>query len=138
MDANNPISPRILIFESDRKARAILRKMVVKSFPGASVQASSMALDAAVSDMDRLKGFDVLLVGCDFSDDGSVENPTFKALRVLATDPENPAVVLLPEGGSEYTAVQAIKAGASEYVPRRIMDRDQVASAIRRAVSGLL
>ncbi len=138
MDASSPISPRILIFESDSKTRSIVRKLVVKGFPGASVQASNMALDAAVSDADRLKGFDVLLVGCDFSADGSAENPTFKALRTLATDPDSPAVILLPEGGSEYTAVQAIKAGASEYVPRQIMDRDQIASAIRRAVSAKL
>ena len=94
-----------------------------------------MMLEAAVNDSDRLKGFDVLLVGCDFAADGSAENPTFKALRTLAADADNPAVVLLPEGGSEYTAVQAIKAGAAEYVPRQIMDRDQIASAIRRAVS---
>jgi serine/threonine protein kinase len=136
VDANSPISPRILIFESDTKARSTVRKFVIKGFPGASVQASNMTLDAAVSDTDRLKGFDVLLVGCDFSADGSVDNPTFRALRSLAIDPDNPAVILLPEGGSEYTAVQAIKAGAAEYVPRRVMDRDQIASAIRRAVPG--
>ncbi len=135
MNASNPNPPRILIFESDSKSRSVVRKLVVNGFPGASVQASNMTLEAAAGDTERLKSFDVLLVGCDLSSDGSVENPTFRALRALTADPENPAVILLPEGGSEYTAVQAIKAGASEYVPRRIMDRDQIATAIRRALS---
>ena len=59
----------------------------------------------------------MLLVGCDFSKDGTAENPTLQALRAVAADPGNPAVILLTSKGSEYTAVQAIKSGAFDYVP---------------------
>jgi serine/threonine protein kinase len=134
VDANTHISPRILILEADSESRSTLRDLVVKGLRDASVQANNLTLADAVSDPDRLKGFDVLLVGCDFGPDGTAKDPTFQALRSLSIDPESPAVVLLPEGGSEYTAAQAIKAGAYEYVPKKLMGRDQVLSSIERAL----
>jgi serine/threonine protein kinase len=76
----------------------------------------------------------VLLVGCDFSKDGTAENPTLQALRAVAADPGNPAVILLTSKGSEYTAVQAIKSGAFDYVPKALLGREQVLSAVQRAM----
>ena len=76
-----------------------------------------------------------LLVGCDFSRDGTAENPTLQALRAVAADPRNPAVILLTSKGSEDTAVQAIKSGAFEYVPKALLGREQVLSAVQ--ASGL-
>jgi len=134
VDANTPISPRILILEADSESRSALRDLVVKGLRDASVQANNLTLADAVSDADRIKSFDILLVGCDFGPDGTAKDPTFQALRSLSIDPESPAVVLLPEGGSEYTAVQAIKAGAYEYVPKKLMGRDQVINSIQRAL----
>jgi serine/threonine protein kinase len=75
-----------------------------------------------------------LLVGCDFSRDGTAENPTLQALRAIAADPQNPAVVLLTHKGSEYTAVQAIKAGAFDYVPKALLGREQVLGAVQRVM----
>ena len=40
--------------------------------------------------------------------------------------PNNPAVILLTSKGSEYTAVQAIKSGAFDYVPKSLLGREQV------------
>jgi serine/threonine protein kinase len=133
VDASTSNSPRILILESDSDSRSTLRDLVVKGLPGSSVQASNLTLPDAVADADRLTGFDLLLVGCDFATDGSAENATLKALRTLSADPDSPAVVLLPEGGSEYTAVQSIKAGAVEYIPKQLMGREQVISTIEKA-----
>ena len=90
--------------------------------------------DDALGDPERLKSFDVLLVGCDFSQDGTAENPTLQALRAVAADPSNPAVILLTTKGSEYTAVQAIKSGAFDYVPKTLLGREQVLSAVQRAM----
>ncbi len=133
MDDSTPITARILILEPDPDSRSRLRDLVVKVLPGTSVQASNLALEDAVSDATQLKGFDVLLVGCDFATDGSAENATLIAVRTLSTDPDGPAVVLLPEGGSEYTAAQAIKAGAFEYIPKHSMGREQIVTAVHKA-----
>jgi len=134
VDTIAPITPRILILESDSQTRALLRRFAVKGWRGAAVQTNSLTLESALGDLEHLKGFDVLLVGCSFSDDGTAENTSLQALRALSADPNNPAVILLTEGGSEYTAVQAIKSGAFEYIPKHLMGRDQVVNAVQRAM----
>ena len=106
----------------------------MKGWQGAAVQSTSATLSDALGDPERLKSFDVLLVGCDFSKDGTAENPTLQALRAVAADPRNPAVILLTSKGSEYTAVQAIKSGAFDYVPKTLLGREQVLSAVQRAM----
>jgi eukaryotic-like serine/threonine-protein kinase len=130
--ADNP--PRILILEPDSKVRSSLLRYAVKGWPGAAVQSTSGALADALGDLARLKTFDVLIVGCDFSKDGTAENPTLQALRAVAADPSNPAVILVTSKGSEYTAVQAIKSGAFDYVPRTLLGREQILSAVQRAM----
>ncbi len=55
-------------------------------------------------------------------------------LRAIAADPRNPAVILLTSKGSEYTAVQAIKSGAFDYMPKALLGREQVLSAVQRAM----
>ena len=127
-------APRILILEPDNKVRSALLRYAVKGWQGAAVQSTSGTLVDALDDLDRLKSFDVLLVGCDFSKDGTAENPTLQALRAVAADPGNPAVILLTSKGSEYTAVQAIKSGAFDYVPKSLLGREQVLSAVQRAM----
>jgi serine/threonine protein kinase len=127
-------APRILIVEPDTKVRSTLLRYAVKGWQGAAVQSTSGSLVDALNDLERLKSFDVLLVGCDFSKDGTAENPTLQALRAITADPNNPAVILLTEKGSEYTAVQAIKSGAFDYVPKALLGREQVLSAVQRAM----
>ena len=127
-------APRILILEPDNKVRSTLLRYAVKGWQGAAVQSTSGTLVDALGDLDRLKSFDVLLVGCDFSKDGTAENPTLQALRAVSADPNNPAVILLTSKGSEYTAVQAIKSGAFDYVPKSLLGREQILSAVQRAM----
>jgi serine/threonine protein kinase len=127
-------APRILILEPDGKVRSTLLRYAVKGWQGASVQSTSETLADALYDLERLKSFDALLVGCDFAADGTADNPTLQALRAVAADPRNPAVILLTDKGSEYTAVQAIKSGAFDYVPKALLGREQVLGAIQRAL----
>jgi serine/threonine protein kinase len=127
-------APRILILEPDNKVRASLLRYAVKGWQGAAVQSTSGTLEEALGDLERLKNFDVLLVGCDFSKDGTAENPTLQAIRAVAAEPRNPAIILLTTKGSEYTAVQAIKAGAFDYIPKTLLGREQVLSAVQRAM----
>jgi ActR/RegA family two-component response regulator len=126
--------PRILILEPDIKVRSALMRYALKGWQGAAVQSTSGTLAEALGDPERLKNFDVLLVGCDFSQDGTAENPTLQAIRAVAAEPRNPAIILLTTKGSEYTAVQAIKSGAFDYIPKTLLGREQVLSAVQRAM----
>lgn len=134
VDTASAQRPRILILESDARSRAALRRYVVKGWLGASVTSSSGTLPDALRDGARLNGFDVVFAGCNFSADGSAANPTFAALRAIAADPANPIVILLTTGGSEYTAVQAVRSGAFDCIPSNLLGREQVLSALQRAL----
>jgi serine/threonine protein kinase len=134
VDTVNSGAPRILILEPDRKTCATLRGSAVKGWRGASVQTNRTTLEQAASDLARLKSFDVLLVGCDFSQDGSSGNPTLRALRAVTADPGCPPIVLLTSGGSEYTAVQAMRAGAFDYISRDLLGKEQVIGAVQKAL----
>jgi eukaryotic-like serine/threonine-protein kinase len=123
-----------LILEPESKMRSTLLRYAVKGWQGAAVQSMSSGLKDMLGDLERLKGFDVLLVGCDFGEDGTADNATLRALRAIAADPSNPAVILLTRKGSEYTAVQSIKSGAFEYIPKELLGREQVLSAVQRAM----
>ncbi|HWN37724.1 MAG TPA: protein kinase [Gammaproteobacteria bacterium] len=127
-------APRILILEPDNKVRSALLRYAIKGWQGAAVQSTSGTLTDALGDPERLRSFDVLLVGCDFSNDGTAENATLQAIRAVAAEPRNPAVILLTAKGSEYTAVQAIKSGAFDYIPKTLLGREQVVSAVQRAM----
>ena len=128
------MNPRILIVEENSKYRHMLRRYVVKGLRGSSVQATSKPLGER-QDEGFLTQFDVLLVGCDFSDDGTHRNPILSAVRAIAADPGNPPVIILANKGSEYTAVQAMRSGAADYIARKLMDREQVIAAIDRVLS---
>ena len=134
MEAFSDSAPRILILETDGKIRSTLLRFVVKGWKGTSVQSMSSSLEDVLGDNERLRNCDVLLVGCDFSTDGTADNATLRALRALSADPNNPAVILLTKKGSEYTAVQAIKSGAFDYIPTSLLGREQILSAVQRAV----
>ncbi|HEX5418733.1 MAG TPA: protein kinase, partial [Gammaproteobacteria bacterium] len=135
MDTASAAPPRILILEPDRKTCAALRRYAVAGWPEVSVQATSGSLPEAMRDGSALKNFDVVLAGCNFSADGGSAYSTLKALRALASDPKAPAVILLTQGGSEYTAVQAVKSGAFDCIPRTLLGSEPVLAAVGRALA---
>ena len=134
MSDANINSPRILILEADRKIAAQLQRFMVKGWSGASVQSIASALEDVALDSERFRSFDVVLAGCDFSKDGSTASPTLKALRALTADPAMPPIIMLTANGSEFSAVQATKAGAYDYLPKSLFGREQVTAAVQRAL----
>ena len=135
MSAPTNNAPRILILEADRKIGARLLRFAIKGWKGSSVQSIAASLENVALDSERFRSFDVVLAGCDFSRDGSAQSPALKALRALTADPDMPPIILLTESGSEYSAAQAIKAGAFDYLPKKLFSREQVVAAVNRALA---
>jgi len=131
----NNNAPRILILEADRNFGKQLQLYAVKGWKGASVQSIAASLDQVAIDSERLRTFDVVLAGCDFSKDGSANGPQLQALRAFNADPTTPPIILLTEAGSEYCAVQAMKAGAFDYLPKSLFGREQIVAAVERALA---
>jgi len=135
VEPHTSTNPRILILESDRRACAAVRRYVVRAWRGASVQSLGAPLASIVGNHERLRSIDTIVAGCDFSVDGTADSPTMRALRAIAADPDNPPVIVLAESGSEYTAVQAMRAGAFDYIPKNLLGKDQLVSAVERALA---
>jgi serine/threonine protein kinase len=135
MSATKKHAPRILILEADRRIGAELLRFAVRGWKGASVQSIAASLENVALDSERFRSFDVVLAGCDFRRDGSALSPPLKALRALTADPGMPPIILLTESGSEYSAAQAIKAGAFDYLPKKLFSREQVVAAVERALA---
>ena len=135
MSAPTNNEPRILILEADRKIGARLLRFALKGWKGSSVQSIAASLENVALDSERFRSFDVVLAGCDFRRDGSAQSPALKALRALTADPDMPPIILLTESGSEYSAAQAIKAGAFDYLPKKLFSREQVVAAVERALA---
>ncbi len=111
----------------------MLRGYTVKGWRNAAVQTMNSDLTRIAAEPKRIRGFDVILASCDFSDGADSAAAVLRALRTLTSDPFAPAVVLLTRGGSEYTAVQALRSGAADCVPMGLAGREQVVTAIGHA-----
>jgi serine/threonine protein kinase len=135
MSKLNGKAPRVLILEADRRIGPQLQQFVVKGWKGVSVQSIASTLGHTELASEHVRSFDVVLAGCDFRRDGSSHCPELKALRGLTADPAMPPIILLTESGSEYTAVQAIKSGAFDYLPKSLFGREQISAAIERALA---
>jgi serine/threonine protein kinase len=92
-------------------------------------------LEEVALDSEQFRSFDVVLAGCDFRKDGSSNSPPLRALRALTADPAMPPIILLTESGSEFSAVQSIKSGAFDYLPKALFSREQVVASVQRALA---
>ena len=125
---------RILIIEPDRKFCANLRAYAVTGWKSAAVQSVGSSFEAVAEDRERINAFDVVIAACSFARDGSSSHPALRALRALRGDRDAPAVILLAEHGSEYLAVQALRAGAFDYLVKRHASRDLIVNSIGAAL----
>jgi eukaryotic-like serine/threonine-protein kinase len=127
---------RLLILAADEKTRTRLRAYAVRSWRNAAVQTLSTTLRETLSDPARLQRFDAVLIECNFANEANAEHPTLQALRAASADPRNPPLILLAERGNELTAVQALKFGAADYIPKQKLSRQHIAAAVERALQG--
>ena len=126
--------PRILIIEPDRRFCATLRAYTVTGWKSAAVQSIGSSLESVAADKERLNSFDIVVAACDFTGDGSSRHPALRALRTIKGDRNAPAVLLLATGGSEYLAVQALKAGAFDYLVKQHSSRELIVASIADAL----
>ncbi len=130
--------PRILIIEPNRRFCANLRAYTVGGWHDASVQSVGTSLESAARDRRHLNTFDVVIAAISFERDGTSSHPALRALQAMQQDSDAPAVILLADSGSEYTAVQALKAGAFDYLVKQHTSRELIINSIDRALRSRL
>ena len=129
------MNPRLLIVESDRELRAWLRHHVEILWPdGSALELETAELEKAYTRHSAARNLDLVLLGVSGSDAPEPPAGALEPLRRLLRFEDVPPVVVIASGGNELTAVQAMRLGAADYLPRRLLDAQRLASSLRLAL----
>ncbi|MDA8248123.1 MAG: protein kinase [Rhodospirillales bacterium] len=128
---------RILVVDRDPKYREWLRLHLGILYPDAMVStAAPEDLDSRTG-ADGCRSCDVLILTGDFGSGPDEPRPEgLRLLRRLRAGGTAP-VLVLAERGDELTAVQAIRAGATDYVPKRLLNPARLRSAVDTVLEGI-
>ncbi len=130
----NSAAIRILIVDRDAKYREWLRLHLGILYPHASIGTIDPGEDGALDGLNTGQLCDVLVVGADFGDGGEELEPEgLKLARKLRGSEAAPILILAAERGDELTAVAAIRAGVSDYLPKRLLTPARLKTALDRA-----
>lgn len=123
---------RVLIAASDPTLRATLSRHIIRHWSSATVTACNDEGPALARKLRALQGYDIILTSCDFSSGSRLwDNGGLDWLRAIRDAGLHPPVVLVAESGSEYTAVQAMSAGAADYLPQPLLSQEFLVARIQ-------
>lgn len=127
---------RLAIISDDPNYGSWLQHYIGTFHPYARVNAlSTQAMVDDTANLQRAK-CDVLLLHASFvSPDNSADSEGVCRLRQLKAIEDIPEIVVIAERGDELSAADAIRRGATDYVPRVRVSRDSLSSALRHARS---
>jgi CheY-like chemotaxis protein len=120
---------RVLAIDDDESYRLLVAEMMRLAVPDAEVEAYDPARGFPGKDLD-LGAFDLVLLDYRLGAENGLE-----WLRRFKQHEHCPAVVMLTGEGSESVVVQAIKAGADDYLPKEQLDRDQLKRIVADAMT---
>jgi DNA-binding NarL/FixJ family response regulator len=123
---------RLLIVERDPRYGQWLRQHLGILCPDASVTLLDMSELLLRSDSLTHRDFDLLILSVALGASGE-EQPTegLDLLRQLRRRTDFPGVIVIAEGGDELTAVRALRMGALDYLPKRLLTPQRLNAAVR-------
>jgi DNA-binding NarL/FixJ family response regulator len=129
------MNPRVLIVGAERELRSWLRHHIEILWPDATVEQLELAqlelhADAGLT----TKSLDLIALSAQCGE--APEDPAtgLEPLRLLLRRNDVPPVVVIASGGSELTAVHAMRLGAADYLPRGLLNAQRLATALRLAL----
>ena len=126
---------RLLIVERDLRYGEWLRHHLAVLCPDATVTLLDMSELLLRYDSLTHRDYDLLILAAAFgaSDD---EQPAegFDLLRQLRRRTDFPAAIAIAESGDELTAVRALRLGALDYLPKRLLTPQRLNAAVRTAL----
>ena len=123
---------RVLIAAADPTIRSTLSRHIIKEWPIATVTACNDSGATLARKINALHSYDVILAACNFdARNGCWNSGDMGWLRQISDAGMHPPIVIIAEAGSEYAAVQAMAAGASDYLPENLLTRELLISRIQ-------
>jgi eukaryotic-like serine/threonine-protein kinase len=121
---------RVLIVDDHAEFRALLRHHLLLRWPSAQMVDHDPVTDAPFAADFAGDGYDLVLLDYQF---GGGETG-LDYLRRFRAQPGFPPVIMLTAAGNEDLAVDAIRAGAADYIPKQAMTHERLAAAVQKIV----
>jgi eukaryotic-like serine/threonine-protein kinase len=128
------VNPRILLVIEERELRDWLRHHLDILWPDATVEDTlPVQFEGALRDM-ALREFDLIVLSAICSMAEADPDTSLDLLRAAHAARDCPPVVLIAAGGNELSAVEAMRIGAADYLPRTLLNAQRLANALRGAL----
>lgn len=124
------MSKTVLIIDDSRDFRSLLRLFLNKEFTDIEIEEYDLDSHGRPRDDFEWSNYDVLLLDYNLGQD----QDGLEWLRTFSKKPDFPPTVFLTAEGDEYTAVKAIKQGASDYLNKKDITPKTLAGAINEAL----
>jgi len=123
---------RLLIVERDLRYGEWLRLHLSVLCPDASARLLDMRELLLQCDSVTHRDYDLLILSVAFgASDKDQAGEGIDFLRQLRRRTDFPAVIVIAEGGDELTAVRALRLGALDYLPKRLLTPQRLNAAVR-------
>jgi DNA-binding response OmpR family regulator len=128
------VNPRLLLVIEERQLRDWLRHHLDILWPDASLD--DMPPEHFQSRLHELplRDIDLIVLGADCGDAESDPDSGLDLLRETLAARQCPPVVVIASGGNELSAVEAMRIGATDYLPRTLINAQRVANTFRAAL----
>ncbi len=120
----------VLIIDDSRDFRSLLRLFLNKEFSDIDIEEYDLESHGRPRDDFAWSNYDVLLLDYKLG----LDQDGLEWLKSFSKKPGFPPTVFLTAEGDEYTAVKAIKTGASDYLNKKDITPKTLAAAIREAL----
>jgi len=125
------MNPRILLLIEERELRDWLRHHLDILWPDVSIEDMSPTQFVAGVSQWHAREIDLAVLSVNCGDVLADPGEELDVLRIALDAPHCPPVVVIAAGGNELCAVQAMRIGAADYLPRTLLNAQRVASALK-------
>ncbi len=138
MSAPPDKSTRLLVVEQDRRYGEWLRQHLGVLCPDSLISVLDFReFEHWIAEL-AAHECDILLLSSDFGSGPEDPRATgLEQLRLLRSRRRKPAVIAVAEAGNELTAVRALHLGAIDYLPKRLLTPERLATSLRLALRRL-
>ncbi|MFI4894997.1 MAG: protein kinase [Steroidobacterales bacterium] len=128
------MNPRILLLIEERELRDWLRHHLDILWPDVSIEDMLPTQFVAGVSQWHAREVDLAVLSVNCGDVLADPGEELDVLRIALDAPHCPPVVVIAAGGNELCAVQAMRIGAADYLPRTLLNAQRVASALKAAL----